>query len=204
MGFYKQGLLKKAFSFLLLSTMLVTAMGAMVSTAKAASMVVCTIGTPCTTGGGTAVGGGALTAATNATVVNNGTALTVTGQDQIIPFKFLTTINDARGTGVGWNITASATALDFTTAQSDLFLDTAAPVIATCSGNSTCSSPAALTLIGGGGDLTTAPIELVDATAATGLGAYNITTVGNFNLPAGATAGTPTGGVISVTVAAAP
>jgi 3D (Asp-Asp-Asp) domain-containing protein len=204
MDFYKHGLLKKTFSFLLLSSMLVAATGTMVSNVKAASMVACTVGVACTTGGGTTVGGGALTAATNPTVINNGTALTVTGQDQIIPFKFLTTLNDARGTGIGWSITAAATAMDFTTAQSDLFLDTAVPVTVTCSGNSTCSSPAALTLIAGGGDLTTAPIQLVDAPAATGLGAYNITTTGNFALPASASSGAATGGVISVTIAAAP
>lgn len=203
MEFYKQGVLKKTFRVLLMSTMLVAATGTMVSNVKAAPMSACSIGTPCTTGGGTSVGGGALTAATNPTIVNNGTALTVSAQDQIIPFKFLTTINDARGTGIGWSITASATAINFTTAQSDMFLDTGAPVTAACAGNSTCSSPGALTLIGGG-DLTTAPILLVDAPLATGLGAYNITTIGNFALPASASVGTATGGVISVTVAATP
>jgi hypothetical protein len=204
MKIYKQDLLKHTVSILLLSGMLMVATGVMVSHVKAAPMAVCTVGTPCTTGGGVTVGGGALSATTDATIVNNGTALTATGQDQLIPFKFLTTINDARGTGVGWNVSASATAVNFTTATSDLFLATTAPVTASCAGNSTCSSPGALSLTTGGADLVGTSTVLASAAIGAGLGAYNLTTLGNFVLPGSATSGAATGGVVSITVSAGP
>ena len=171
----------------------------------AAPNVTCVTGTPCTTSIGVTVGAGSLSAATNAPIVNNGTAIAITGQDQTVPFRFLTTVTDARGSGAGWRITASATPLTFGTGgpSSALILDSTTPVTVSCATNSSCSTPSGLTLASGGTDMT-GGVTLVSAPAASGLGGYNITALGNFTLPGNAGSGTPTGGAISVTVAAAP
>ncbi len=205
MRVYKNSLRTRCLSILLMGGICILGTGTMASKIEAAPMVVCAVGTPCTTGGGVTVGGGTLTASTDPTIVNNGNAVSVTGQDQIIPFKFLSSISDARGTGVGWTITASATAAVFGAASSDLFLDATAPVAVGCAGNSTCSNPGVLTVPTGGEDLVTAgPVTLVSAATTQGLGSYNISTLGNFTLPASASSGVSTGGLITVLVTAGP
>jgi hypothetical protein len=179
--------------------------GSLSGSGPASPLVACGVGTPCATSvvGGT-VGGGSLTGNTFSAVVNGGTPIALTGLDQTIPFNFLTTVSDARGTGAGWHVTGSATAISFTTASSDLFLDSATPFSIACSAGSSCTSTGALVQAAAGTDLVTAPVSLVSAGVGTGLGGYNITTFGNFTVPASASAGPTTGGALTVTISAGP
>ncbi|GCE31740.1 hypothetical protein KDA_72240 [Dictyobacter alpinus] len=172
--------------------------------AELATPISCGVGTPCVIAPTIPVGGGSLSGSTNPMVVNNGSPVSIQPVDQTIGFSFGSNVSDLRGTAVGWNISASATALNFITATSDLFLDTPTPIIVTCSGGATCSSPGALTLAAGGVDLVPGPVALVSAPIGGGLGPYNISTLGNFNLPANASAGSASGGVISLTISSGP
>jgi hypothetical protein len=209
MQVYRNSLLKLFLSIALFGGAFLAVIGAIANTASiasAASLQACAVGTPCTVGVGGTVGGGTLSGTTGTPVVNNGTALALTGQDQTIPFIFLSSVNDATGSGAGWHVSAGATAITFGTGgpTSDLFLDSTTPETVNCSANSSCSSPSALTLAAGGSDLVTAPVTLVSAPLSSGLGGYNISTLGNFTMPAGALAGATTGGVISVTISTGP
>lgn len=169
-------------------------------------LTACSVGTPCASGTiPVVVTPGALSASTTGFITNNGAPVTLSADDQAVPLKFTTSIGDARGTGVGWGISASATAVTFTagTAQ-DPILDTTTPVSIVCAGRSTCANPAAITTGTPGSDLVTAaPVTIASAATGQGLGSYNVTTYGSVLFPGGG--GSPTGGgVISVTVSAAP
>jgi hypothetical protein len=199
---------KSCFLKLCLCTMLISgiALGTAGTMAGVAQAATCTLGTPCSAGGvGITITGGALAATTNTAVVNNGAAIAANGNDQTIPFRFLTQVSDTRGTAVGWHASATATAVDFgaTGITSDLILDPITPVVVSCAGNSTCVR-GTLTLAPAAADLVTAPVTLVSAATGSGLGTFNVTTQGSFALPASAGAGTATGGAIAVTVDTAP
>lgn len=184
--------------------MLLIGSGMTAVTAEAATPVPCTVGTPCTIGGTVTVSGGSLSGSTNPMVVNNGSPVTIAPVDQSIGFSFLSAVNDLRGTGAGWNVGVSATALNFGTATSDLFLASTSPVTVTCASGASCSSTGAITTAAAGTDLVPGPVALATAPILTGLGPFNILTVGNFTLPANASAGSATGGAISVVITTGP
>jgi hypothetical protein len=199
---------KSRFLKLCLSAMLISgiALGTVITMAGVAKAATCTLGTPCSAGGvGITITGGALSATTNTAVVNNGVAISATGSDQSIPFRFLTQVSDTRGTAVGWHASATSSAVSFgsTGITSDLILDPVTPVVVSCAGNSTCVR-GTLTLAAPAADLVTAPVTLVSAAVSSGLGTFNVNTQGSFALPASAGAGTATGGDIAVTVDTAP
>jgi hypothetical protein len=149
---------------------------------------------------------GTLSVSIDPLIVNNGNPITVMVQDQIIPFSFITHVTDTRNSGVGWKLTASATAIDFGNSYplSDMFLDPANPATATCAIYPTCSSASALVLASGNQDLVPGPVTLADAPIATGLGSFDITAHGSFVVPANILIGPVQGGNISVVIEAAP
>lgn len=203
MQVYKNRFLKLCLSTTLMSSVAIGTMGLTAGTASATS---CTLGSPCSAGGvGVTITGGALTVNTSDVVVNNGNGITAGSTDQVIPFKFLSQVSDGRGTAVGWHLSASATALTFGTGgpTSDLVLDSSTPVTVTCAANASCIS-GTLTLGAAGADLVTAPVTLVSAPIGGGRGSFNVTTLGNFTVPASAGAVTATGGALTVTADTAP
>ncbi len=143
----------------------------------------------------------------NSPIVNGGnSAISIKDRNQTISFSFETDVFDNRGSGAGWRLTESSTALQFGTngPTSDLFLDAIKPIVITCAPNSTCSSTSSISIAPLGQDLVTEPITLVDAPFATGIGSFSIVTLGYFIVPASASIGQTTGGVITVTIFDAP
>ena len=143
----------------------------------------------------------------NNPIVNGGnSAISIKDRNQTISFSFETDVFDNRGSGAGWKLTESSTALQFGAngPTSDLFLDAIKPIVITCATNSTCSSTSSISIAPLGLDLVTQPITLVDAPFATGIGSFSIITSGYFIVPASASTGQTTGGVITVTIFGAP
>ncbi len=106
-------------------------------------------------------------------------------------------VNDARGTGVGWNVTATSTT--FTSGGNSL--PTSATTVAgapstACSGGATCvaAAPAGITYPYTLPAAAVAPIatKLFNASANTGLGSQTFTPSWTLNVPASALAGTYT------------
>ena len=192
-----------------LGAMLIVGSGMMPGTAQAGTRmnyVTCTSGTPCPTvivGGPPTFVPGPFTSNAGGESINNGTPISVSTLDQVIPFKFTTSITDLRGNGVGWTVSGSATAYTFggttPTVTADLFLNASNPVVITCAGGSNCSSPAAIATPTGGDNLVPGPVSLATAGTAAGIGAFSILTNGNFTVPGSVPVNAITGGTISVT-----
>ncbi len=175
-----------------------------------ASSPPCSTGKRCTSStpmpfSSSASASGTFSASIDPPIINNRNAITLTARNETISFQFLTYINDARNSGAGWHVIASATPLTFgnSNAKSDLFLDAITPVTVTCAASTKCSSLNPLILASSQQDLIT-PTRLITAPLTSGLGGYNITTFGHFFIPANAYAGQTTGGVLSITVASTP
>ncbi|GCE28820.1 hypothetical protein KDA_43040 [Dictyobacter alpinus] len=153
-----------------------------------------------------AVTGSTLTVNSNPTlIVNHGQTIPVINQDQFIPFSFLATVADLRGTAHGWTTAASATAINFAGGGSaDLILADTFPIIATCTGGANCSSPSTLTLGSGGQNLVPGPVTLATASIEAGAGSYNIAANGTFLVPANVDANGYTGGVITMSITGNP
>jgi hypothetical protein len=149
---------------------------------------------------------GTLSVSIDALAVNNGNPIIVMVQDQIIPFSFITHITDMRNSGMGWKLSASATAVDFGPhyPQSDMFLDPANPATAICALYPTCSSASALVLASGNQDLVHGPVTLANAPIASGLGSFDITAHGSLVIPANVLIGAVHGGNVSVVIEATP
>ncbi|MBA2394272.1 MAG: hypothetical protein H0V70_16205 [Ktedonobacteraceae bacterium] len=143
----------------------------------------------------------------NNPIVNSGnSAISIKDRDQTISFSFETDVFDNRGSGAGWKLTESSTALRFGTngPKSDLFLDAIKPIVVTCATNLVCSSTNSISVSPLGQDLVTEPITLATAPFAAGIGSFSIVTLGYFIVPASASIGQATGGVITITIFGAP
>ncbi|GER91274.1 hypothetical protein KDW_54360 [Dictyobacter vulcani] len=176
---------------------------------------ICGVGTPCATvviGGIPTVAPGNFSSTFGTPTYNNGTAITTSLQDQVIPLKFPSTVTDLRGTGIGWTVqTSDATPVTFnypsvggtpvaSPVTSTMSLDATNPVSITCTGASNCSSPSAITKAAGGSPIVVAPLMLADAGLGKGIGAFSISTLANFVLPASVPVDNITGGTFSVTI----
>jgi hypothetical protein len=139
--------------------------------------------------------------------VNGGNSVVgIKDYDQTISFSFETDVIDNRGSAVGWRVSENTTALHFGTtgSTSDLFFDKLKPSIVTCVTNSTCSSTSAIVVAPLGQDMVPGPVIIADASFATGIGSFAITSLGYFIVPANASLGQITGGVITITIFGAP
>ena len=124
-------------------------------------------------------------------------AVTLDGTNKTTSQTHPFAVNDARGTGVGWNITATSTT--FTSGGSALPVGAttiASAPSATCSGGSTCV-PAAPTGISYPYTLPAAPVaptatKMFNANTNSGLGSQSFTPTWNLSVPASALAGTYT------------
>ena len=161
-----------------------------------------------------AIGGSAIAAFADsgtATVAVNGGSLTLTGvtnvsappvtlngDDQTTTYSMALTVNDARGSGAGWNLSITSTA--FTTGSQSLSNTAstiqAAPAVA-CSGvGGHCTSPddGAITYpvgVPAGASAPTA-VKFFDARANTGLGKFTITPTVTIAIPGNTYVGTYT------------
>lgn len=126
------------------------------------------------------------------------TPVTLTGDDQTTAYSMGLTVNDARGSGAGWNLSITSTA--FTSGSQSLSniassINTAPAVV--CSGSgSHCTSPddSAITYPVGVPAGTSAPpaVKFFDARANTGLGKFTITPTVTIAIPGNTYAGTYT------------
>ncbi len=107
------------------------------------------------------------------------------------------TVNDARGTGVGWNVTATSTTF---TSGANALPATATTIgsspSATCSGGATCTTatPTGITYPYTLPAAAVAPLatKMFNASAGTGLGSQTFTPTWTLNVPASSLAGTYT------------
>jgi len=124
------------------------------------------------------------------------TPVTLTGDDQTTTYSMGLTVNDARGSGAGWNLSITSTA--FTTGSQSLSNTAssinAAPTV-TCSGvGGHCTSPddSLITYPVGIPAGASAPpaVKFFDARANTGLGKFTITPTVTIAIPGNTYAGT--------------
>lgn len=142
----------------------------------------------------------------NPTVNGGSPVVGIKDRNQTVSFNFETDVIDNRGSGAGWKVSETTTALKFgsDSSTSDLFLDAIKPIVVTCATNSTCTSTSAIGLAPLGQDMVPGPVTLADAPFATGIGAFSLTILGYFVVPTNAVLGQTTGGVITVTISGAP
>ncbi len=127
---------------------------------------------------------------------------TLDGTDQNVTYTVPLTMVDARGTGVGWNLTLTSTT--FTTGAKSLATNASSitGITSACNGGGTCTSatnaitypltvPAAATA--------PAAVKIFNASAATGLGRFTITPTVSVAIPGNSFSGTYTS---TLTVAA--
>lgn len=127
---------------------------------------------------------------------NPSVSLTLNGLDQVASWSATLGIDDARGSGAGWNLTIAAT--DFAdVAGHSLAPGAVSGVSSTCRGGATCTAP---------GNLLSYPLTLgstaskfFNADAATGLGRVDVTPTMDVAIPGNAYAGAYTS---TVTLAA--
>jgi len=126
------------------------------------------------------------------------TAVTLTGDDQTTTYSMGLTVNDARGSGTGWNL--SVTSTTFTTGSQSLSNTAssinAAPAVV-CSGTGGhCTNPddSLITYPVGVPAGASAPpaVKFFDARANTGLGKFTITPMVTIAIPGNTYAGTYT------------
>lgn len=114
-------------------------------------------------------------------------SVTLDGADQVASWSAPLGIDDARGTGAGWNLTIGAT--DFSDGAGHALAPGAVTAVtSTCTGGSTCTTP---------GNLLSYPLALgaisskfFNADADTGLGTVDVTPTMNVPIPGNAYSGT--------------
>jgi WxL domain surface cell wall-binding len=122
-------------------------------------------------------------------------SVTLNGTDQTPSYTMPMTVNDATGSGTGWNVTITSTA--FTTGTKSLAngASTVTGVTSSCAALTTCTSPTNAT-----GYPLTVPaaasppvaVKLFNAAANTGLGNFTLTPTVQVAIPANTFAGTYT------------
>ena len=128
--------------------------------------------------------------------------VTLNGTDQAATFSVPTTVNDKRGTGVGWNLTITST--QFTKAGGKTLPATAATmtgVTSSCAAG-TCTNPANAVSYGlpvPADALAPDPVKFFNSAADTGMGQFTVTPSIDVSVPANSYAGTYTS---TVTLAA--
>ena len=190
-------LLKLSTSLMMMSLMLMATFF-MSGAARAAD---CTPNCTLTSTGSISIVGGNLTATVNSPVINNGNPINLTGVDQQIPLSFLVNLDDNRGTGAGWRVSASSAGavvplVGGGTAAEPLVL-TGAGVVAVCHPASSCSTTGLVLTPSGTIPSSPATLQLAQAPVGTGRGNFDITTNAQFLLPAAAGVGTVN---VSITV----
>jgi hypothetical protein len=132
-------------------------------------------------------------------------AVTLTGLDQTPTTTATVDVNDATGTGAGWNLTLSGAVLTSagnTLAQPSTAAGASFP---SCDASSTCTLPTSNV---GAGSVTypftvgTTAAKFYSATAATGLGRMTGTNTWSLSVPSTAKAGTYTGAWVYSVVSA--
>ncbi|HLG64699.1 MAG TPA: hypothetical protein VKY19_22355 [Ktedonosporobacter sp.] len=171
--------------------------------------------TPCTLNANVAftVASSTLTSSVSTPVVNGGHPIILTGHDQTIGFTFVVGVNDARGNGAGWRVTASSPGLNIKVSGPSgpvivnepfkLSTSIIPPIVVTCQSDSTCSPVSGLARPPVAGSLAT-PLILESAPLGQGLGAFNITTNGQFFLPGNTLPGNSYAATVTVVVANTP
>ena len=151
------------------------------------------------------VNAGTLTLATSA---SPSVSVTLDGTDQMPTYTLPMTVNDATGSGTGWNTTITSTA--FTTGGGSPHLlsnsaSTATGVSASCA-TGTCTNPTnAITYplaVPAGGTAPTA-VKLFNAAANSGMGKFAVTPTVQVAIPANTYAGTYTS-TVTVAVVSGP
>jgi hypothetical protein len=117
---------------------------------------------------------------------NPSVSVTLDGADQVATWSAPLGVNDARGTGAGWNLTIAATDFSDLSGHS-LAPGTVSAVTSTCQVGNTCTAP---------GNLLSYPLTLggtaskfFNADAATGLGSVTVTPTMSVTIPGNAYAG---------------
>lgn len=136
--------------------------------------------------------GGSLTESTGSAPAINAT---LNGTDQLLTYTMAISVDDATGTGNGWNLTITSTQFS-TGGTTPSTLSTTASTItgvtSVCVANTTCTDPTntvtyPLALPAGA----TAPtaVKLFNAAANTGMGSFTVTPTVSVSVPANAYAG---------------
>jgi WxL domain surface cell wall-binding len=120
---------------------------------------------------------------------------TLDGTDKTPNYTLPMTVNDATGSGTGWNVTITSTT--FTTTAPVHTLSTSASTVtgttATCAGGTTCTNPTnSITYplaVPAAGTAPTA-VKLFNAAANTGMGNFTVTPTVQVAIPANTYAGT--------------
>ena len=121
---------------------------------------------------------------------------TLTGADQTVSYSPVLSLVDARGTGVGWNLTMSATTFSDLSGHT-LAAGTVTAAGAACHTGSTCTAPTSS--VAYPITLSTTASKVFQAAVNTGLGQVDVTPTVQVAVPGSAFAGTYTS---TVTVAA--
>lgn len=122
--------------------------------------------------------------------------VTLTGDDQTTTYSMALTVDDARGSGAGWNLSITSTA--FTTGSQSLSNTAssinATPTVACSSIGGHCTSPddSAITYPVGvpAGVIAPPAVKFFDAKVSTGLGKFTITPIVTLSIPGNTYAGT--------------
>lgn len=157
------------------------------------------------TGATVVVNAGTLTEAGPTSV--SATAVTLNGSDQTTTYSLGLTVNDARGSGAGWDLTITSTT--FTTGSHSLSTVAsnvnAAPTVS-CASGTTCTNPTnGVTYPLGVPAAATAPtpVKLFNSAANAGMGNFTITPTVTLSIPANTFTGSYTS-TVSVAVVSGP
>jgi hypothetical protein len=152
------------------------------------------------------VNAGTLTLSTSATP---SVSATLDGTDQTPSYTLPMSLNDATGSGAGWNITITSTTFS-TGGGSPKTLSTSASTTtaagATCAGGTTCTAPTnsiGYPLAVPAGSSAPTAVKLFNAAANTGLGNFTVTPTIQVAIPANTYAGTYTS-TVTVAVVSGP
>lgn len=132
------------------------------------------------TGQGTVTGGSLAMTATDAPTV----AVTLNGTDQTATDTFAISVNDPRGTGVGWHLSISATQFTANDASGKTLSASAASITAASAvcDQGTCTNPT--NSVGYPLTLATTAAPLFNAAADTGMGDFTVTPTFQVSVPA--------------------